>query len=653
MAGDAPTPNGRTAHPRLLALAEAASSTVASILSTRNAELAMPTGKHGTAGKGPWYADVLYGEREYLPTKKVYEILLADKQNYDFCILSEFMCCQMNQAARENYGQSVDVSGYVTLQNTPYFERRTFQLQSGNRQMTLRVGGLCADLGERLRSDAAKWLSKTDRSMLRAFDDLDDQDPLQPPELQKMHFHGILEDLAGWMANFITYSDAPDEDTGRFLPILNARDVELIALGELTRVRGSVEMALRRDVALLETLARIATSRSELENVSSPEDMARLRARLTLLCQRPPPELRALDPSDAKFQLGALEAACDDETPDVVLIELLDTWRERHGAAVAAAAHETHRMLSQCTPDTVKPFWKVVEFEEDGKPTLGHLPPLAFAQIHKCYALVHEHSIFWSRADQMGRRIIRLCSLLWQLAARIEHGSPLFHRGKIAALTVQSVTERAIRETRMVLQNLETRRRELCLGFTLKKFHDDFYNEASDLNAELRHALAYLSPFSFEEIQGSFHPYSDIRRRLLPLLTVQTHQKTLCKVPESYHGVVSDVLDMLLPLVKRHRSLLRLHPTATLHPIAELLRTIPKVVSWTPLEGKLQLSLEELKDVPVLAKDIVRALEKKTDLVAWKRPYLGNQKHAAKHSFVFDTAKLWPLLRWYHRGSET
>ena len=84
--------------------------------------------------------------------------------------------------------------------------------------------------------------------------------------------------------------------------------------------------------------------------------------------------------------------------------------------------------------------------------------------------------------------------------------------------------------------------------------------------------------------------------------------------------------------------------------LVELLRVVPRVRTWNPQEGKLILTTEELKELPLLTRNVVAQLAKQTDLCGFRRPYLGNQKHAAKNAYIFDTARLWTLLRVYNNN---
>ena len=74
------------------------------------------------------------------------------------------------------------------------------------------------------------------------------------------------------------------------------------------------------------------------------------------------------------------------------------------------------------------------------------------------------------------------------------------------------------------------------------------------------------------------------------------------------------------------------------------------IASWDPLDGKLILSTDEVKALPLLTRNVIAQLAKQTDLCGFRRPYLGNQKHATKNAYIFDTARLWTLLRVYNNN---
>jgi len=122
--------------------------------------------------------------------------------------------------------------------------------------------------------------------------------------------------------------------------------------------------------------------------------------------------------------------------------------------------------------------------------------------------------------------------------------------------------------------------------------------------------------------------------------TARTRENLTFHMPAQYVAFAYDAMAVLLPAIRNRRERAGVTMLQTTTPISQLLKAVPQVREWSPIQGSLKLELEDLKNQPKMLVQLLKEFARRKALVEFKRPYLGNQRHAPKLAFVFDSAQL-------------
>lgn len=589
--------------------------------------------KDGELGVGaPSLGRALYEEKESFPTREqldeVERIYNAER------FVKQAHCVAHNLRREADARTNVLLTRFSALE--PYCKSWKFQRARGECTSTLRVGGLRRALFRDVLDLVTQWLLKCDAAMMIAFEDVTHE------RADEERFMDLVKDYAFWITSRLTLM--PDEaDQHLSTDSLQSRAAKELASGSVV-----AEESHRSDLAALNCLETLAR-----EGPRSERGKAILTTQLDLLkyvLSKPPSELGLQGIDTQHMNLALLRRACDPEVDVQVRADMVQQWQQWHGACTVCAATQAAQKLRLWAGKSswIQPFIKVLYTPEEKAPAGAvEMPRTSFVHSAHVWKFVPPASSQRTVFDWCSRRCVRLTSLVLQL---VGHGG--LERGVVGSAVVGPIATQAVLEAAVVLELLDMKREAYAAGTKLLFMCNNVYDRQSHVAALVDQALLHLSRFSLMELTVVFSQQSPALRAVLSELTYRTriaigNYQTAPVVPRSYVAFAYDTIAILLPVVRARRECASLTPMQSTNPLCELLRMVPRVRAWSPLQGTLNMELSEVNQQPPLFKQVLQQLAARGLLVKWKRPYLGAQRHAAKMSYVFDTPQLVAALSGY------
>ncbi len=597
---------------------------MASLMSLRDPEV--------DNGKTPW-GKALYEEVEHLTGAAQLDELERIARAVTFVERSYAVAMSMVAVARPQ--TNVQLTGYSNAEAfycSYQFNRRNPAATEGRPKLT--VGGIQELLFVDVLPQVQRWLLECDAAMTVACHDTVsgcDRDTERTVAT-------LATDLAERIANSLTLVP----ETGK-TPLstesLNARCMQELAATALEPENRQEQW--RFDVEALKTLYLLVR-----EGPKSPIGQEILVERLSylqhLVCE-PPVEFGLHGANAQQMNIGLFTRACGPSLDPSVRLEMMHQWRELHGAfAATAVAQAIQKLQLRSAPAEHEPtFCKVLYTpDEHAPPEANEMPQPAFVHLPRRWKLVvcsaHRTPYDWAR-----RRCVRLSSLVLQL---LGHGA--LKRGVISSKVVEPVAIQAALTSRVVRGLLDQKREQFSLGTRLLLFCSNVRDRESHLSQKVAEALSHVSRFSLLELLAVFSRASPAMKAVVPDLTLRTRTKlgnvrTATVVPRTYLAFVYDAMPFLLKAIECRRNQLGLPVVQPSNPVCDLLRELPKVRGWTPLEGTLRLSAKDLEDGPSMLPFLLKELSRRGLLVEYKRAYNpATRKKAPARVFVFDSVQL-------------
>ena len=597
---------------RLNALVNAVSKMAASILALRNDEI---------CGKDTPLVKVLYEEREYVPSRKRQDMWSELREKYIFAVIAEQSAARLRTQAQSS--DRVSLKEHAT--SITYSHCEDFERKKAGELSTLRVGGLGLAIFEELKKQIVDWLIACDRAMCHAFEDhgVDESPHGGVPERLNTLVKTAANKIASQLSLWGNLSDEPLHAT-----------MELAASKELKLSEKEASDIQQIDVFSLKVFRSIAQSGASTEEQQQTVD--RLGHHIAYIVCYPPVELQ----SHPGMGLSLLKRAFDNGLDLEVRCSLIQEWHACHGAAAAAGAELAIDKLHKWSSSDRTPFAVVI----GGEPTAHSMPVLTFAPQSQRWFFVTEGAARQRRTglNFVGRRVLRLASLVWHMEA---HGE--LQPGVIDARLAEPVAAQSLIEARMVAGLLIQKRNVVNTGSRLLKFMRDVSDAESHMSTSVASTMCALSHFSFREVDSVFHHTSAV----LPMLSkefsgrVRTWManKQTPMVNCNYNAFAMDALAIALPVFKRQRSRAGVNPLCSPDPVADMLRTLPKVANWSPLKGSLRLYSEDLTNATPETLQMIKNLAQEGRLVQRGREVVGNGRRS-RTAFVFNTRDLVSIL---------
>jgi len=486
------------------------------------------------------------------------------------------------------------------------------------------VGGMGRMLKDRIALIAEDWLRDCDRvlCMLHETVSIDDAD-----------MSTLIAQLARDIAKRVTLHNTTS-------PFAQVDKLEPDSLGarneiEFTRTRVDAQCQARNDMRALRALQVLTCEPMSREAKVIFDSQLPL---LQMVVSRPPQELGLVGENARRMNLSLLSRCLMPGMDAACRMHIANGWANRHGAWAQTAIAEAIRRLEGFSPKESAHFIRVATHGRGA--TL--MPTMPWAPWASAWYAIPPPSGPATRTglDEKGERIVRLGSFVWQLV-----GEGAFEQGVMSATVVSEVAFECLQLARLGRELIDHERMRSNVGVRLLSFNESISNRSSELAHSLDVAQCCLSHFSLRDINDVFHPHKPLLERVYGELGRRTRlrlgNKRTPLVPAEYETFVGDALALLLPAIETRRMMIHLPHSATPHPLGDMLRTVTKCCTWTPLDGKCRLELADLRHAhPSLRGALEHYAQKGGDFV--KAPHIGVK---AKVVFEFESAPLLQLLK--------
>ena len=212
--------------------------------------------------------------------------------------------------------------------------------------------------------------------------------------------------------------------------------------------------------------------------------------------------------------------------------------------------------------------------------------------------------------------------------------------GIICSSIVASVTESCIRGARMAAETIIKARDMNKLGIRLSNFIYRIYDMEGPHVKALDKAACNLSKFSVKELETVFNTNSEALQFLCKSLTQKTRKAMSYHAHDGYQSFAVDSIGILLPIIYNRRNRLGIPTAMRSNSFIDVLRTVPKFSTWTPIHGTLRLELDDIRTAHASCRKILEDLNLKRVLVS----RIGSDAGKRKIVYEFDTTILWHVL---------
>ena len=604
---------------RLDAMIDAMSKSMGCILSMRDCEL-----QHGERPLG----QMMHDEREHAATRSQLDALAVCMEAIDFTVEAY----RVSNEIRSECGRCRNIV-LTTWGDEPTF-RKCWRFtrnhgNHGNSESVMTVGGVRSLVFFNLCNAIHEWLTNCDLTMMMAFNDTegDDSDVLV--------LHNCIEELAERIARRLSLEEDRVFDDSEDL----TRRVTSKSSEEISKM--SPTDRLRREHDLLSLKALEALARCGPLSDRGKQVLNECLDLVNYVLNTPAQDLCIHGANAAQSNLELLRRACDCRVDPEVRSRVVLQWWTIHGSFAALAVQQAIQTLELGSSLNGKPMVKVLQHPEDPvcEEECYSLPPITFVEKDYKWKFVHQTQspvfLGW-----MSRRICRISTMVAQL---LDSGT--FERGVVASRVVGPIATMSVVEAQVSMGMLKIKRSSYTHGTHLIKFCEDVIDNESHLRNNVSESLICLSQFSMHEITAVMDPSSKHWLAVAPKLTELTKKQLTFKMPDEYVGFAQDAMPIIFKALQNRRSSLGITALQTVSPIQQLLNLMPKVRAWNPLGGRLELYQKDLENAPDLLVMMLKEMSSRRILCEYKRPYLGEQRHAPKKAFVFHTPSLVGVLQ--------
>tara|TARA_B100000575_G_scaffold136073_1_gene108456 strand:- start:101 stop:1972 length:1872 start_codon:yes stop_codon:yes gene_type:complete len=571
-------------------------------------------------------AQLMPREVEVFPTREKLDELDKVRIASKFVSETEFLALELLSLAQNAPEDDINMADYACRHGM--FGGWSFHKRKGQIMHKFRVGEIAHRASEKVAEKVFSWLITCDNMMCSTLSDFGDADGGRDATDSEMHT--LCRFLSEKIASFVT----SDGGEGLSVPLLENR-----VRAEVMRNQARAEAAARDCMVALTSLHKLAKHGSSTDE--SMEVIENSMHHIRWIMVNIPPEIcRSEIPA---INPDLLEEACNPEHDLELRCSLVDNWKNKHGRITEDLACRAIAQLKEWMESKKPAFEKVVECHADRRSAPAHLdkmPALPFVHSGRSWVFVSKKLRgVRSGLDYRGRRVRRLVSMVWELFG---HGE--IRRGIVSASTLRDVANTALFSAQNVSKLLDIKRSGLAPGCHLLSKVCAITDFHGDLSDEMTNLLCEVSMFSYQDLHEVLSHTAPVASYIMTPLSRMTRKHVIHHVPERYFAVAHDTVRIVLPILHTRRSMLGRRPDYIPNPVVEVLQTIRKVREWSPMQGKLVLSVEDLNGAARMTTDMFRALEERRFLVQRKRVYVGNGMKSARLVYVFDTPALLKLL---------
>lgn len=610
----------------------------------------------------PTLAEVMNEEMRYAPSEAQLDLLDELEGSIRFALEADGLSMELLNACgivdRSGGGEDPEtvadpllaerdgvlISKFVS--SAPYFEAEEHARTHGE---PIVLGGLGRLLRDEVRGHAFHWLWQCDRTLCivhhetwEPFDELDELvDQLARDIAKRVTLHARRESVEAPLAEIDHLSS----------DFLGKRGDQ-----ELARSRAASQVEAKNDVRALRALMVIAR-----DGGRTPEAVAVLRDQLVLLqriVERPPSELGLVGENAKSMNLPLLARVLrgspgyEDGASPMPLecrIEIANTWAVHRRAYAEPAIAEALRLLESFGRRDARNFINVVA-NRRGKGGV-EMPPASFAPTAGTWYALPAPTAAATRSglDGHGRRVVRLTSMVWAMAAH--HA---FEGGVLPTSIVVPCAIETLHHARLMREIVDHERSRCQLGVRILSFEEELDKPSSDLGQTIDVAMCELSQFTLDDIRDVFLPERPLFARIVDALAERTRKQLGNRrtplVPCEYEHFARDALALLLPGIEARRQALGVGRDAAPHPLADLLRSVRGARSWSPLQGRFVVELADLRRAhPRLREALEHYAVQPSSFVSAthlaRTDEGGATKARRRVSFTFESAAMVQLLR--------
>jgi len=566
----------------------------------------------------------------------------------DGTVLDEAAAADPREAAREG----ISLGSFAEHNYAPYYERELVP----DEEETITVGGVGVLLKRAVARHAEEWLHGVDRTLCQVhgesnepFDAMDDLVATIAKDVAKaVTVHGA----AARQRRRQQLTEEVDHLGGEFL---GAR-----ADQERSRTRAQERCDVKNDRTALRLLGVVAR-----DGGSTPEAASALRnpasvRMLKRLVRDPPSELGLIGENVKRMNFALLVPALDVTQPLECRVAMANAWAGQNGGFAQTAVEVALRLLDQFDSRESRRFIDVVT-QTRGKGGTP-LPPAWFApESGQWYALpAPTEASERIGTDGHGRRITRLTSAIWAMT-----GWGAFQTDRVHLDVVVPVARQSLYHARLIRERVRVERKQHALGCRILSFEEEFMNRSSGVVDALNVAMCELSAFSLREIMEVFHPdwaWVTSNRPsgslgggnpLLAAMVSHLRDRTRLAlgnartplISPQYTKFATDALAIVLPTIAENRYAIGLPFARAPDRLADLVRSLPTVRGWSPLQGRFRVGAAELRRAhPLLREALDHYAHQPHSFVHAEHARCRDRAHRTV-CYTFDSAPLLQLLR--------
>ena len=537
-------------------------------------------------------------------------------KTYQFVVRAEDLAERMRDCALRARGENIDIHVFTT-ELAYYSDDQVYKALNGN-VSTVDVGAF----GERIMRDvgvsALEWLDDLDIVMCTA-------NSINRTESVNSQLGPVKHKLAKAIALRVSLMslDCVTDDE------LSSRRLGNMVSEEFMRCEAHALHALKVDSKGLEMLYKIASAPLCDEARGYLTDSLMM---LNYIVRNCPCEISQYR---AQMRLDQLSRALVPDIDIEVRVALAVFWSDNHGVSVKRAIDIARLEIIQSQPLSDRStLFSSVQCEGKALPSLA-IPRMSFLHTPTRFAR-RERRARRTGLDELGERAVCMIRCVWEMASQ-----GIIRGGVVSSDIVSAVGTDGVLIGRMAAGMINSERDVNQHGARLAKFFGAIQNPQGDHTSKIAKAACALSNFSCDELEVAFRTDSDILWEVKKELERRTRSKMIVHVPEEYTSFASEAIAYALPILQKRRDALGVCRFLRPSSLVDLLRTIPKAVSWTPLKGKLIIHIEDIRDGHSRVRDVFDAMHSNGILVVRK----GGGSSRERILYEFDTAMLYSILQ--------
>lgn len=478
-------------------------------------------------------------------------------------------------------GDNVALAQYTRV-DTFFFRYRC--PRSGCENVT--VGGMCRMLCNLIKPQTKQWLHDCDRVFCEVHGE---------PWHQNEQIDDLIDMLAKAIARRLSMIKSQTGPGSELDLVLTTRFLECRADSEFARNKWSNECKMKTDCDALVCLAIVA--RDGGETTEAQEILLKNWQQLQRVVEAPPQELGLVGENAKRMNLAMLRPIFKTDEPFVLRCRIATSWSNQHGGWAQTAIAQAIKILRGWKPPGNVGYITVAT-QQHGKGGTRMPSPPGAEEDAAWYAL--PPSLERDGLDCLGKRIVWLTSFVMQ---RIAHGS--FEEGVVRKDHAVNAAIESMHQCQLMLELIDNERKSNNQGVRIRMFEKTLQNPSGDLAGKLDVAMCKLSGFSAMELDTVF-AYKPVVELIMRDLTTRTRKLvTGSVVPEGYGHFANDSLAILLPTIKQRRLSHGLHAQLQPHPVADLLRTLPKLRGWSPLKGQFVIELADFTNAHPALREVL------------------------------------------------